>query len=136
MYPPKDARELGILLRISRDLDVVGDVTATVDDPSELVAWAVILTDPAVMAWRAAHSGHRYLQVSAHRNRAPVRGSISAVLPCDPHQQFWQALNLDQLAVSDRRTLTPDALSAAWNVMPITPAALGDLTTDPAEPAN
>jgi hypothetical protein len=46
MYPAKDARELGILLRISRDLDVVGDVTATVDNPSELLAWALVLADP------------------------------------------------------------------------------------------
>ena len=38
MYPAKDARELAILLRISRELDVVGDVTATVDNPSELLA--------------------------------------------------------------------------------------------------
>ena len=27
MYPTKDARELAILLRISRELDIIGDVT-------------------------------------------------------------------------------------------------------------
>jgi hypothetical protein len=45
-------------------------------------------------------------------------------------------LSLDQLAVGDRRTLKPDALSAAWKVMPITPAALDDLGTEPAAPAS
>lgn len=34
MYPSKEARELAILLRISRELDIVGDVTATVESPS------------------------------------------------------------------------------------------------------
>lgn len=38
MYPCKEARELAILLRISRELDIVGDVTATVESPSELLA--------------------------------------------------------------------------------------------------
>ena len=47
MYPSQDARELSVLLRISRELDIVGDVTATVDAPAELLAWANILTDPA-----------------------------------------------------------------------------------------
>lgn len=56
MYPAKDARELAILLRISRELDVVGDVTATVDNPSELLAWALILAHPQVLAWRATDS--------------------------------------------------------------------------------
>ena len=40
MYRAQAARELSILLRISRELDVVGDVTAIVDNPSELLAWA------------------------------------------------------------------------------------------------
>jgi len=53
MYPTKDARELAILLRISRELDIIGDVTATVDNPSELLAWALILSSPHIVAWRA-----------------------------------------------------------------------------------
>ena len=69
MYPTKDARELAILLRISRELDIIGDVTATVDNPSELLAWALILSSPHIVAWRAGDSGHRYLQVSAHQPR-------------------------------------------------------------------
>jgi len=33
MYPNRAARELGVLLRISQELDVVGDVTAIVANP-------------------------------------------------------------------------------------------------------
>jgi hypothetical protein len=123
MYPAKDARELGILLRISRELDVVGDVTATVDNPSELLAWALVLAGPDIVAWRAHDSGHRYLQVSADRHRAPIRGCVTAVLPCEQHQEFWNALGLDQLGAGDRQTLDVAALSSAWDVMPITPSA-------------
>jgi hypothetical protein len=121
MYPAKDARELAILLRISRELDVVGDVTATVDNPSELLAWALVLAKPEIVAWRADDSGHRYLQVSAHRSRAPVRGRVSAVLACDQHPEFWTALGLGQLANGNRQALRVDALSSAWAVMPVTP---------------
>ena len=121
MYPAKDARELAILLRISRELDIVGDVTATVDNPSEMLAWALVLSKPAIVAWRADDSGHRYLQVTADRSRAPIRGRVAAVLPCEQHQEFWTALGLDQLANGDRRTLEIDALSAAWAVMPVSP---------------
>ncbi len=121
VYPAKDARELSILMRISRELDVVGDVTATVDNPSELLAWAVVLTDPEIVAWRADHSGHRYLQVAAHRNRAPIRGCVTAVLPCDHHQEFWSAVGLDQLAAGDRRPVGMEALTAAWEIMPVAP---------------
>jgi hypothetical protein len=122
MYPAKDARELAILLRISRELDVVGDVTATVDNPSELLAWALALSQPDVVAWRAEDSGHRYLQVTADRHRPPIRGRVTAVLACDQHHEFWNALGLDQLATGEQRGLSVGALSSAWAVMPVTPA--------------
>lgn len=125
MYPAKDARELAILLRISRELDIVGDVTATVDNPSELLAWALILTRPNVLAWRATDSGHRYLQVSAHRQRAPIRGDITAVLDCEQHTDYWGALGLDELTPGDRRDLGIEAISTAWATMPITPESSG-----------
>jgi hypothetical protein len=121
MYPAKDAREIAILLRISRELDVVGDVTATVDNPSEALAWALVLSKPDIVAWRADDSGHRYLQVSADRSRAPIRGRVTAVLPCEQHLEFWTALGLDQLANGDRQVLSVDSLSSAWAVMPVTP---------------
>lgn len=125
MYPAKDARELAILLRISRELDVVGDVTATVDNPSELLAWALILSRSQVLAWRATDSGHRYLQVSAHRKRAPIRGNITAVLDGEQHADYWNALQLDELTPGSRRELDTDALSSAWATMPLTPASAG-----------
>ena len=124
MYPSQHARELAILLRISRELDIVGDLSATVDDPSELVAWAAILGDtgaPAVTAWRAHDSGHRYVQVAADHQRAPIRGHVAAVLPCERHREFWSALGLDPLEPGTNRTLEVAALSAAWAVMPIAP---------------
>ena len=109
MYPAKDARELAILLRISRELDIVGDVTATVDNPSELLAWALVLARPDVLAWRATDSGHRYLQVTADRHRAPIRGRVTAVLACEHHREFWTALGLDQLDTGNHRGLSVEA---------------------------
>ncbi len=125
MYPAKDARELAILLRISRELDVVGDLTATVDSPSEILAWALTLSRPDVLACRATDSGHRYLHVSAHRNKAPIRGQITAVLDGEQHQGFWDALELSGLKPGDRRELSTDALSSAWATMPLTPESAG-----------
>jgi len=129
MYPPKDARELAILLRISHELDIVGDVSATVNNPSELLAWAEILTDATIAAWRGQDSGHRYLQVTAQHRRAPVHGRIAAVLPCEEHSEFWQALHLDDLGPGQTRSLTLADLSAAWSTMPLAPPE-----TEPAEP--
>ena len=130
MYPGKDARELTILLRISRELDVVGDVTATVDDPSELLAWALVLAHPDVVAWRATDSGHRYLQDSTHRRRAPIRGHVAAVLDCEQHADYWNALGLTGLTPGGRRELSTDELSSAWSTMPIAP----DETSHPSPP--
>lgn len=47
-----DAHQLSTLLRISSELDIVGDVTATVTTPSELLAWAHALPEPTIRAWR------------------------------------------------------------------------------------
>ncbi|MDI3331696.1 MAG: hypothetical protein QJR09_13320 [Micrococcus sp.] len=121
MYPPKDARELAVLMRISHELDVVGDVTATVDSPSELIAWVLILDQPQIVAWRAEETGHRYINATAQRDRAPIRGAITAVLSCEEHPDFWNALGLVDLAEGERRNVEPKALSKAWDIMPITP---------------
>lgn len=131
MYPSKDARELAILLRISRELDIVGDVSATVDNPSELLAWAHVLTGAAITAWLAEDSGHRYLQVTADHPRAPIRGRVAAVLPCETHPEFWHALNLDNLEPGHARTLTTRDLADAWAIMPVTPA---DVDIEPPVP--
>lgn len=120
MYPSQEAREIAILLRIARELDICGDVTATVDNPSELLAWATILTDSTIAAWCAKDSGGRYLQVSAAHRYPPVRGNVSAVLACEQHPQFWQALSLDDLQGGGTRTVTRHDLTRAWEAMPIT----------------
>jgi len=117
---------------LSRELDVIGDVTATVDNPSELIAWAANLTDPSVTAWRAKDSGFRYIQASAKHTRAPVRGSISAVLACDAHLEFWNALGLGPIKYGAMRGLGLADLRAAWSVMPI--ASLGNDTPTPEPP--
>lgn len=132
MYPAKDAHELAILLRTSRDLDIVGDVTATVSGPSDLLAWVLVLSHPEVVAWRAKDSGHRYLHVTAGRNRAPVRGQVTAVLDCEQHRDFWSAMGLEDLAQGARRNLRTAALSAAWDLMPLTPHDTGQAA--PPEP--
>jgi hypothetical protein len=120
MYPSPQARELGILLRISRELDVCGDLTATVDNPSELIAWASLLAEPTVLAWRPQDSGCRFVQVSADHHRAPVRGRVSAVLSCEQHAQFWDALHLDDLEPGRTRALSVGDLAKAWETMPLT----------------
>jgi hypothetical protein len=43
-----DAHQLATLLRISSELDIIGDVTATVATPSELLAWAHALPEPTI----------------------------------------------------------------------------------------
>lgn len=121
MYPSADAHQLSILLRISTDLDIVGDVTATVDSPSDLLAWANVLPDPMLGAWRS-HAGGRYVQITAAHQRAPVHGRVTAVLSCDRHAQFWNALDAARdLAPGQESLLTIADLSQAWEAMPILP---------------
>lgn len=131
MYPSREERELGILLRISRELDICGDVTATVADPSELLAWATILSGHIVSAWRAQDSGHRFLQVAADHRGAPIRGHVAAVLDCEGHLEFWSACGLDDLGPGGTRRLVSADLARAWELMPISPR---DLAAPPHPP--
>jgi hypothetical protein len=135
MYPSREARELAILLRISRELDICGDVTATVDNPSEILAWAAILTRPHVRAWRAQDSGHRYIQVTADHHRAPVRGHVAAVLDCAHHEEFWTQCGLGHLEPGDTHELSTADLARAWEIMPITPADAAAPPQPPSEGA-
>lgn len=131
MYPSREARELAILLRISRELDICGDVTATVDNPSEILAWATVLSHPRIRAWRAQDSGHRYIQVTADHQHAPVRGHVAAVLDGEQHQEFWTECGLSNLDPGETHELSADELARAWEAMPITPA---DAVTRPQPP--
>ncbi len=121
MYSSQEEREIAILLRISRELDVCGDLTATVSDPSELIAWANVLTEPAIVAWQATDSGNQFVQVSADHQRAPVRGRVAAVLACDRYPEFWEALALGELPSGRAHPLSLKDLGAAWEALPLTP---------------
>ena len=121
MYPSENARQLSILLRTSRELDIVGDVTATTNNPSELLAWAHLLPQPTICAW-LGESGKRYIEVSAGYAHDPVRGQVTAVLACDQHPQFWIELVDDaDLSRHQRHPLTIQDLAEAWAAMPLTP---------------
>jgi hypothetical protein len=107
---------LSTLLRISRDLDIVGDVTATVDTPSALLAWAHALPEPIIRAWRADDSTTRYVHVSATCHRAPLRGQVTAVLNTEGHHAFWSALlTEDDLTPGQQQLLPLSTLIAAWS---------------------
>jgi hypothetical protein len=131
MYPSQEAREIAILLKIARELDVCGDVTATLDNPSELIAWASVLVDPSIVAWQATDSLCRFVQVSADHDRAPVRGRVAAVLSGDQHQEFWDALDLADLPPGNARPLTLRDLTVAWEALPLTPPDSVDLPEPP-----
>jgi hypothetical protein len=111
-----DAQQLTTLLRISSELDIIGDVTATVANPSELLAWAHALPEPTLCAWRAEDSTNRYVQVTAACHRNPVHGRVTAVLTGDDHRQFWAALLPDgDLAAGEEQLLPLTALTTAWS---------------------
>jgi hypothetical protein len=115
---------LSTLLWISRELDIVGDLTATVATPSALLAWAHALPEPVICAWRAEDSGTRYVHVSATCRRAPLRGQLTAVLNAEHHRAFWLALLAEgDLAPGEEQLLPPSALLAAWSTTTPPPSA-------------
>lgn len=118
MSPPIDTHQMSTLLRISSELDIIGDVTATVATPSDLLAWAHALPEPIICAWRAEDSGNRYVQVSAACHRNPVHGRVTAVLTADDHRPFWAALLPEgDLAAGAEQLLSLSALTAAWTAL-------------------
>lgn len=120
------------LLRIGVELDIIGDITVTVDTPSVLLAWAHALPQPTICAWRADDSGTRYVHVSASCHQAPVRGQVTAVLNAERHRSFWSALLPEgDLAPGDEQLLPPSALVTAWSTT--TPPSC--TTTPPPAPA-
>jgi hypothetical protein len=126
MYPSREAREIAILMKISRELDICGDLTVTVDSPSELIAWGSVLAEPSIAAWQATDSGCRFVQVDAEHHRAPVRGRVAAVLAADQHPDYWNALDLADLPAGHTRSLTLQDLTRAWEAVPLTPPGSPD----------
>ncbi len=84
--------QIAVLLRASRELDIIGDVSAVVDSPGELVAWAGLLPSPTVIAWRAEETGHRHISLSATHRGAPIRGQVMITLDGDRHRGLWRRL--------------------------------------------
>lgn len=125
MHASADSRQMAVLLRISTDIDIVGDVSVVVENPSELLAWAHVLPDPSVRAWRAGVDGHRFVHVTDLADRSPVRGRVTAILKGDRHRDFWDAL-LDHrdLEAGEDVALRVADLGAAWKEMPIAPPAV------------
>lgn len=120
MSPSADERQLAVLLRISQSLDIVGDVSATVDNPSELLAWANVLPDPSIFAWRGHVSGKRFVHVTAVNSTNPIHGRATAALRADRHMAFWKALIADgDLDPGEEQAVTTQQLVEAWEVMPI-----------------
>ena len=52
-------------------------------------------------------------------------GHITAILHCERHPEFWEALSLASLNPGDRRELAPGTLSEGWAIMPLTPESSG-----------
>jgi hypothetical protein len=115
-----DERQLAALLRISQSLDIVGDVSVTVDNPSDLLAWANVLSNPSIFAWRGHVSGKRFVHVTAVNGTNPIHGRATASLRADRHQEFWKMLIPDgDLEPGDELAVTVQQLAEAWEAMPI-----------------
>ena len=127
-----DAYQLSTLLRLSSELDIIGDVTATVTNPSDLLAWAHALPDPTICAWRAEDSGNRYVHVTAACHRNPVHGRVTAVLAGDDHRLFWAVLLPEDLAAGEEQLLPLSALVTAWSAT--APAPSVENTPHPGAP--
>src|SRR5919107_1604995 len=115
-----DARQMAALLRISESLDIVGDVSVTVANPAELLAWANTLPRPIIFAWRGHVSGKRFVHVTTVNGSNPVHGRVTAALRADQHMRFWKELIPDgDLEAGDERTVTVSELAQAWEAMPM-----------------
>jgi hypothetical protein len=115
-----DARQMAALLRISESLDIVGDVSVTVANPAELLAWANTLPGATIFAWRGHVSGKRFVHVTAVNGSNPVHGRVTAALRADQHTRFWKELIPEgDLEPGDERTVTAGELAQAWEAMPV-----------------
>lgn len=112
-------QQLSILLRIGEQIDIVGDASLTVSNPSELIAWTQALKEPKLCAWRSQVSGHRFVHVTAVNAAAPIHGRVTACLEADKHEGFWKGLVPEDLKPGEERVLTAAALSEAWAAMPL-----------------
>lgn len=130
MHQFSDARQIGVLLRIGSDLDIVGDVSVVASNPAEVLAWANVLDNPAIRSWRSTSTGDRYIHVTATSTRSPVHGRITAILTGNQNRTFWDALHPDHdLEPGEHRELSRAALSQAWADMPLSAPPTDDNPT-------
>jgi hypothetical protein len=120
MSTSSDSRQIATLLRLSQSLDIVGDVSVAVANPSELLAWASTLSSPSIFAWRGHVSGKRFVHITAVHGSNPVHGRVTAVLRADQHPEFWKALlPAGDLEPGDELTLSVEDLARAWEDLPV-----------------
>ena len=120
MFASDEYQPIATLLRISDSIDIVGDVSVTVANPAELLAWAQTLMSPSIFAWRGHVSGKRYVHVTAVNGANPVHGRITAALRADDHMDYWKVLVPDgDLPPGGEESLTEQELADAWSALPI-----------------
>ena len=120
MFPSDAYQPIATLLRISETIDIVGDVSVTVANPAELLAWAQTLTSPSIFAWRGHVSGKRYVHVTSVNAANPVHGRITAALRADDHMDYWHVLVPGgDLPPGGEEPLTPGSLADAWSALPV-----------------
>ncbi len=102
------------LVQRALTIDIVGDVTSTVDTSEDLVAWTNLLIRPVILAWRSFDDGHRYLQVQAPHPGPPVNGHVIIQMPCEAHSPFWSALVCEELPPGTERELDRHTMLSAW----------------------
>lgn len=120
MSTSSDSRQISALLRLSPSLDIVGDVSVTVANPSELLAWATSLSSPSIFAWRGHVSGKRFVHITAVHGSNPVHGRVTAALRADQYPDFWEAvLPNGDLEPGEEITLGVQDLVTAWESLPI-----------------
>ncbi|GAB3762223.1 hypothetical protein [Microlunatus parietis] len=111
------AHQIAVLLRASRELDIIGDVSVLVDSPGELVAWAGLLPLPTMIIWRAEKTGRRYVCLTATHREAPIRGQIMITLDGDRHRGLWRRLlaGRAELPPGTEHAVDTRRLIDAWN---------------------
>lgn len=120
-YQDHAARQILILLRVSDDIDIIGDTNVTVTNPPELLAWTELLEAPTIIGWRSLEAGHRYIHVETFHDAPPIRGTISVSLTGDDHREYWNELFPGDLVNGQELNITIKDLAKAWEKMPLIP---------------
>lgn len=107
-------KEMGRLLQHASTLNIVGDATAAIETPEDLLEWTNALACPLILAWRCIDSGYRYVQVQARHAGPPVNGHLMIYLPCENYREFWSALVGEEMSPGAEREFDRRALRSAY----------------------